>query len=412
MGIPTCKKGGACGAALYLNAIAASFSRFGGTRPAGALARRLVGNGIRVIVGPGDGRRQHGQVQTGMLDSGRLAWRASTARTRRFLRSRDRCDRLLNGGRRFVVAHAGRTSATARFGRGGGFVHGLAAHLFLHRLGCARFLMAYVLLARVGTAIILAARLIAAIVIAAIVIPAWLVAIAVVPHAILTRTILTGTIFTSAILPGPIVALAIVARRFAVIVAIAAVPIAIVALHRLRLRTIFIIVAAAALAVHVIFVAKFIERHFLTWARLRLTALLLFLTLAVVGKDAEIMIGKLQIIFGVDPVPDKLRIARHVAVFFEKLGSVAARAIVNAVAVVATTPAGTVGATAIIVVPATIAAAGLTIVDQWWVLSFKVIPNPLLHMHGCAGPDSSRNVRTLSLPAARTFQRRHDFGSR
>jgi hypothetical protein len=99
---------------------------------------------------------------------------------------------------------------------------------------------------------------------------------------------------------------------------------------------------------------------------------LLFLARTVVGEDTDIVIGELEVIFHIHPVAGKLRIARHVPVLFEKLGSVATCAAVDPIAVVAASPVLTVGAT--IIIPATITATGLTIVDQWWVLSFKVIP--------------------------------------
>ncbi len=80
------------------------------------------------------------------------------------------------------------------------------------------------------------------------------------------------------------------------------------------------------------------------------------------GEHAEIMIGKLQIIFGVDAVTLHLGVARQRLVFFEQLCRVAACPIVNAIAVFGTTPGI---ATTLRALPATTAtAAGLTIVDQ------------------------------------------------
>src|SRR3546814_1600382 len=46
------------------------------------------------------------------------------------------------------------------------------------------------------------------------------------------------------------------------------------------------------------------------------------------------MVGELQIIFGLDPVARKLRVARKVAIFFDHLGAVAARPAVDAVRLV------------------------------------------------------------------------------
>jgi hypothetical protein len=99
--------------------------------------------------------------------------------------------------------------------------------------------------------------------------------------------------------------------------------------------------------------------------------LLLFLAGAIVGKDAKIMVGELKIIFRIDPVARHLRVAGHILVFFKKLGRVAARAIVDAIAIVAATPIVAVGAS-IIVVPAAIAAAGLPVVDQDMILAFAL----------------------------------------
>lgn len=104
--------------------------------------------------------------------------------------------------------------------------------------------------------------------------------------------------------------------------------------------------------------------------RLTLLALRFFLTGAVIGQHAEIMVGKLQIIFRVYPVAGQLRIARHVAVFFQQLGGIATRAVIDTIAVV-TAAAVLATGTTIIVVPATIAAAGLTIINQWWFLVSK-----------------------------------------
>ena len=85
---------------------------------------------------------------------------------------------------------------------------------------------------------------------------------------------------------------------------------------------------------------------------------LFFLAGAEIAHDPEIMVGELEIIFGLDPVARKLRVAREVAVFLDHLGRVAARAAVDAVALidVAILPA----LRALVVATAT--AAALTIV--------------------------------------------------
>lgn len=99
--------------------------------------------------------------------------------------------------------------------------------------------------------------------------------------------------------------------------------------------------------------------------------LLLLLPGAVVGKDAEIMVGKLQIIFRIHPIARHLGVARHIPVFFKKLGRIAACAVVDPVAIVATAPIATIGTTTI-VVPAAIPATGLPVVDQELILAFTL----------------------------------------
>lgn len=99
---------------------------------------------------------------------------------------------------------------------------------------------------------------------------------------------------------------------------------------------------------------------------LRLTARLV-VAAALIAQDTEIMIGELQVIFGIDPVALHLRLTRHVAVFLVQLRRVAARAVVDPVAVVrpARTALSWVVPTAIAArAPATATATGLPIVDQ------------------------------------------------
>jgi hypothetical protein len=100
--------------------------------------------------------------------------------------------------------------------------------------------------------------------------------------------------------------------------------------------------------------------------------ILFFLAGAIVGQHTEIMVGELEIIFHVHAVAGELRITRHVPVLFQKLGGIAPRPVVDTVTAVAAPTVLPVGAP--VIVPAAITPAGLTIVDQWWVLSFKVIP--------------------------------------
>jgi hypothetical protein len=87
-------------------------------------------------------------------------------------------------------------------------------------------------------------------------------------------------------------------------------------------------------------------------------AALLFEAGAAFAEDPVIMVGVLQIIFGLDAIAPELRVARHALVFFEELGGVTALPIVLAVAVgPATEVLGPLPA-------ATASAAALSIIDQ------------------------------------------------
>ncbi len=79
---------------------------------------------------------------------------------------------------------------------------------------------------------------------------------------------------------------------------------------------------------------------------------------AAVFEHTEIMVGELEVIFGLHAIAGELHVARQRLVFFEQLGGVAALAIVLAVAVrTAGNTLGTLSTT-------TATAAALTIVDQ------------------------------------------------
>src|SRR3546814_1045684 len=78
---------------------------------------------------------------------------------------------------------------------------------------------------------------------------------------------------------------------------------------------------------------------------------------------AEIMVGELEVIFRIDTITLRLRVTCQVLVLFKKLGSVAARTVIDAITRISA-PAITLRAR---VVP-TATAAGLTIIDQRRVL--------------------------------------------
>ncbi len=147
------------------------------------------------------------------------------------------------------------------------------------------------------------------------------------------------------------------------------------------------------------FVAIVVEAV-LAAAALTLVGVLLLETAAAFGVDAEIMIRELQIIFGVDAVALALRVGRKRLVFFEQLGGIAARAIVDPVAV----PGVGIAATLALSTP-TATAAGLTIIiDQSpVVLVYKTNPALLqtgVKPHAASAPVKTRRPVTAAGQAA------------
>src|SRR5205085_7347763 len=93
---------------------------------------------------------------------------------------------------------------------------------------------------------------------------------------------------------------------------------------------------------------------------------LLFVAGAGLGENAEIMIGELEEIFGLDAVALHLRVARETLIFLEQLGGIAPLTIVLPVARTRIVAAGRSTTTAAATAPA---AAALTIVDQTKILT-------------------------------------------
>ena len=73
-----------------------------------------------------------------------------------------------------------------------------------------------------------------------------------------------------------------------------------------------------------------------TWPAFALLFLTCFLAAAEICEHTEIVVGKLQVIFGIDAVAIKLRILCQFLVFFEHLRCVAARTIINQILIVKT----------------------------------------------------------------------------
>ena len=84
-----------------------------------------------------------------------------------------------------------------------------------------------------------------------------------------------------------------------------------------------------------------------------------FIARTAIGDDAEVMIGELQIIFRHHTVTLLLGIARECVIFFEQLRCIAARAVINAIALFGTATPVVAGRT--LVTPAA-TATGLTII--------------------------------------------------
>ena len=86
-------------------------------------------------------------------------------------------------------------------------------------------------------------------------------------------------------------------------------------------------------------------------------AALVFVASTIFPKHTVVVIGELQEIFGLNPVPGKLCIAGHVLIFLEQLGGITALTIVRAIAGLAPDILTSLP-------PATATAATLTIIDQ------------------------------------------------
>ena len=116
-----------------------------------------------------------------------------------------------------------------------------------------------------------------------------------------------------------------------------------------------IILGVVVEAVVILIVARF----------LALATLILFLEArAAFAQHPEIVIGELPIIFGVDAVTLALCLGRQILVLFVQLVGVAARAVVDAIAIVGATRVPTRTLPTIIAATTTATAAGLPIIDQ------------------------------------------------
>jgi hypothetical protein len=347
------------------------FRSFGrGACAAGAFAGRILGR-LAVIIGPRDRGRKDGNVQTLRFGVGgfarnrfALARAATTARGRRlFLRGS-----LLHG---------------RRDGRLDGDWRDLLRCLFGYRLGCAWFTRVISAIPTVA----IAARASFAILTLGLTLAFTL---GLLELGLTIAPILTLRAFL-ALLPGlPFGTLVLAVLTFWTLGSA-------FGLRKAEIIAVFVI----AVEIIAIVVERFIiaTKAVLT-LRLATLALLLFLTGAIVGQHAEIMVGELEIIFRVHPIPGELCVAGHVPVFLKKLGSIAPRAVVDAVAIVATAPVITTTGTSV-VVPAAITTAGLPVVDQDIVLTFN---ENLIRCYSQTRPDKySRYTAPQDRPARKPY---------
>jgi hypothetical protein len=172
-----------------------------------------------------------------------------------------------------------------------------------------------------------------------------------------------GAVFTSLALftRGTVVALAAIFAGLAVVAGIAILALgallAVLALAIVAIATVVTLVAAIVAGL------VFVEIEILVVRTVELvTGATLFLDTRAAGfEHAEIMVGELEIIFGVHPVAGALGVGGEVLIFLQQLRGVAAGAIVDAIAVVTRVAAA---ASRLTLATATATAAGLTIVHQ------------------------------------------------
>ena len=176
----------------------------------------------------------------------------------------------------------------------------------------------------------------------------------------------------------------------AVTIAVAAIPVA------------TIVVAAALLfgANRLAFVTEIVVTVEIILRPTRLALILITTTL--IRHHTEIMVGELEIIFGVHAVALALRIGRHVLVLLVQLSGIAARATVDTIAAVTRALAATLRA--LLLLPATATATVLTVIDQITVLVLKPKPAMLPGLSVQRSPSRGKTAqRVFSLepvPAA------------
>ena len=109
-----------------------------------------------------------------------------------------------------------------------------------------------------------------------------------------------------------------------------------------------------------------------TWPAFALLFLTCFLAAAEICEHTEIVVGKLQVIFGIDAVAIKLRILCQFLVFFEHLRCVAARTIINQILIVKT-------AAVVVLLPVVVAVAVAVVITTAATIVILLLPVVGIH---------------------------------
>ena len=165
--------------------------------------------------------------------------------------------------------------------------------------------------------------------------------------------------------PGTFVAVA--ARTVLALLRVALIILAWLALATRLLDLTLLLAGADGIALVAIILGIVVEAVvILVVARFLALAALILLLEARAGfaQHPEIVVGELPVIFGVDPVALALRLGRQILVLLVQLVGVAARAVIDAIAIVGTAGVATRTLPTIVVAATTATAAGLPIIDQ------------------------------------------------
>ncbi len=174
------------------------------------------------------------------------------------------------------------------------------------------------------------------------------------PFAARFGTLASGTIVGSALAGGTLTTRLSIASRFTKFTVGTRLPIG----TRPRLLALRLLVLVAIIAVAVIVHVRLHAIIAVIVLVIIATALLLVEPRPGIAQHAEIMVGELQIIFGLDAIAGKLGVARHALIFLVQLGGIATLPVIAGVA------AAIAGHAAGLLSAAAATAAALTIIDQ------------------------------------------------